>query len=107
MKSILRDPQILNLASRCAALAREIGIQRPAASFVEAASFAVAGEDRLCLGAVELELLGKREELLKAVCKARNVDIKRHHLDRLAREYGDHPIQKSHPVSPTHQLNHP
>ncbi len=89
MKSILRDPKINYLARRCEAWARVVGIQRPAAAFIHAAVFAMKAEDRLCIGAVELELLEKREDLQMAVCKTRGIDLRTRHLDRLAREYGD------------------
>jgi len=95
VKSILRDPKINRLASRCEALAREIGVHRPATAFVHAAIFAARREDRLhdndgepFVGAVELELLRQRDALLMAACKARGVDMRNHHLDRLAQEYG-------------------
>lgn len=96
MKTILRDPTLNRLAVRCEALAREIGIQRPAAAFIHAAIFAAQGEDRLrdedgkpLVGAVELELLGQCDALLMAACKARGVNLKDRHLDRIAREYGN------------------
>lgn len=96
MKAIVQDIKINRLAARCEALAREIGAYRPAATFVHAAIFAAQGEDRLrdedgkpLVGAVELELLGQRDALLMAACKARGVKLKDRHLDRIAREYGN------------------
>lgn len=97
MKLILRDPKIQHLARRCEALARDAGIQRSAAAFIHESIFSMKSEDRLydgrtpCVGAVELELLRKRDALLAAVCKARGVDLRGRHLDRIARQYGDIP----------------
>ncbi|MCK9511208.1 MAG: hypothetical protein M0R28_08290 [Pigmentiphaga sp.] len=97
MRTIFQDKSIKKLASQCEALAHQVGTQLPADAFIQEALFNLNGEGRLydagtpCVGAVELELLGKRECLTKAVCEARGIALKCRHLDRIARQYGATP----------------
>lgn len=92
MQRIFQDSEIKRLAGMCADLAHQLGDMHPASAFIQRAIFVVHGESRLhtedggfLLGAIELHLLEQRECLLRAICKARGVTLKNHHLDRLAR----------------------
>ncbi|MFZ3017140.1 MAG: hypothetical protein WA056_01635 [Gallionella sp.] len=69
MKTIFQDRIIRKLAQACAKLSYRLGQHKPPSAFIHAAMFTVNGENRLrdedglCLGAIELELLGWRDAL--------------------------------------------
>lgn len=69
MKTIFQDRTIRKLAQACAKLSYRLGQHKPPSAFIHSAMFVVNGEDRLrdeegiCLGAIELELLGWRDAL--------------------------------------------
>ena len=69
LSEILDDEAIKNLADEVHALSQKLAsIQQPADLVLKAAA-AVHAEGRLCVGAVELELLGWRDEYLERLAE--------------------------------------
>lgn len=90
MQTILQDRIIRKLAQTCSRLAYKLDQQKPPSAFIHAAMFAVNGENRLrdesgmCIGAIELELLGRRDALREKLQAVRHTQSERSHASHTA-----------------------